>query len=335
MRKLLLPILSLTSIIALAALPVQAQNYYLFAGDRVPNPARDSSLHRYAFDPKAPAILTPAPGGGLGNALLGSTDNDEYKGLDFSGVVLASNGDFYAVSNSNNKVFRLDGKTGAIKKVVLSGLNGADGITIGPDGNLYIANATEILRCTLEGEPRPGAEQLGNVFTRGGDLSTASGLTFGPDGNLYVASQNWRRILRYSGHSGQFMDVFHSGEINTPGNIAFGPDGNLYVACISGATFTPDSGYIAQLDGKTGDKISNFAPDAKGAMGLAFGPNGNLFVSSYWTGEITQFDGKTGASLGMVAKNPDGSAFNSVLFADAGATPDGSIKPFTLTPLTK
>lgn len=327
MKKSLPSILAAASILALSVLPASAQKYYLFAGDRAPNPGRSASLHRYIYDAQA-GTLTPAPGPGQAGALWGGAGSTADKGLDYSGVAMAADGDIYAVSSSARKVVRLDGKTGNYKSVVMSNLTAPDGLAVGPDGNIYVADGKAILRTTPTGQPRPGAEQIGNVFTRGGDINTVSGLTFGPDGNLYAANQNWRRISRFDGKTGEFLGNLNVGDVNTPGAIAFGPDGNLYVACISGQTFKEGTGYVIKLDGKTGQLLGKFAPDAEGAMGLAFVPNGNLFVSNYWKGSLAQFDGKTGKPVGETIHNTTGGAFNNLILAIAGADSDAPNKPY-------
>jgi streptogramin lyase len=316
LQQKFLKAVAVISLFSASVLPLRAETTYLFVGDRVANPGRGASVHRFTFDSESPTVATLAPAPGLNAGLWGGGNDAQFKGLDLSGMAMGPDGDIYAVSNSAKKVVRFDGKTGVFKGDVLTGLNAPDGLAIGPDGNLYIADGDVIRRCKRDGTPVPGAEQIGNTFTRGGGIATASGLTFGPDGNLYVASQNWQRILRYDGKGGGFMGVFHKGGVQSPSAMVFGPDGNLYVASIAGPGFNAESGFVAKIDGKTGDLLSKFAPDAKGALGLAFGPNGNLFVSNYWDGKITQYDGKTGASLGVFATNPDGSAFYSLVFAN-------------------
>ena len=72
------------------------------------------------------------------------------------------------------------------------------------------------------------------------------------------------------------------------------------VASVGGPAFNASGGYVARFDGVTGKFIDKFAPDAKGAMGLAFAPNGDLFVRDYWTTKISRYDGKTGTSVGAV-----------------------------------
>src|SRR4029077_18531284 len=113
------------------------------------------------------------------------------------------------------------------------GLDFPEGMTLGPDGNLYVSNASSgsgsgntIVRFNgLTGE-------FMNLFvTQGsGGLNGPFCLTFGPDGNLYVASFSTNNILRYSGSTGAFIDTFASGGgLSGPEGLTFGPDGNLYV----------------------------------------------------------------------------------------------------------
>jgi hypothetical protein len=55
------------------------------------------------------------------------------------------------------------------------------------------------------------------VFASGDGLSTPYGMTFGPQGNLYVADFDTGSVLRYNGHTGQFIDTF----VNLVGNRLF------------------------------------------------------------------------------------------------------------------
>jgi streptogramin lyase len=313
------------------AAPSQDETVYLFAGDRTPNADRAGSIHRYTWDASKPTAAVPAPAAGQEGALWGGKDAKQ-QGLDFSGMALGPEGDLYVVSTGANSVFRIDGKTGLIKATVIKGLDAPDGSTIGTDGNLYIADNQAIRRVKRDGTPLPGAEQIGNVFTRGSQLNTASGLTFGPDGNLYVASQNWKRIVRYDGRTGEFIDVFNIGDVMNPTALAFGPDGDLYVSSVGGPGFNAESGYVVRLNGKTGESKGIFAPEAKGALGLTFGPNGNLFVSNYWNGKVSQFDGKTGAPLGVYAEAPVGGALYTVLFAVPGTKLNVPLQPYKVQP---
>ncbi len=309
------------------ALPLRADTLYLFSGDSRENAARAGSIHRFKIDSNA---LIPAPSANLPDSIWDKSDGQPTKGMRVNDVVIAPNGDVYASSRDTDSVLRFDGQSGAFKSVVVELPSTPDGLAIGSDGNLYIASGSLIARCSLDGKPLPSAGQNGNVFAHGGNLVAASGLTFGPDGNLYVASQSLGQVLRYDGRSGAYMDVFVKSNIMAASQIAFGPDGNLYVASVGGPAFDAAGGYVARFDGATGEFLDKFAPDAKGAMGLAFAPNGELFVSSYWTNKITRYDSKTGKSLGVVAESPEGSAFYYLTMArqyDKAAAP---LKPVVI-----
>jgi hypothetical protein len=74
----------------------------------------------------------------------------------------------------------------------------------GPDGNLYVAAATRILKY----DPTTG-EELGTFVAPGsGGLMTIDDMTFGADGLLYVNSRDAGRVFQYDGHTGVFRGVF-------------------------------------------------------------------------------------------------------------------------------
>jgi sugar lactone lactonase YvrE len=316
------------------AVPLRADTFYVFAGDRVGNSVGGSGIHRYLFDSNNPGALTPAPSVGQSGDAWGESEGQAFKGKRITGIVIAPNGDVYAASPDTGELLRFDGQTGAFKGAVLKGLEKPDGLALGPDGNLYVTNSTAIIRCRPDGTPVPGAEQIGNTFAIGGPLAAASGLAFGPDGNLYVASQGTAQVLRYDGKSGKYIDVFcgmdsFRDDLGSPSELSFGPDGHLYVACTSGLKFDGTAGAVAVFDGTTGQLLGRFA-DAKGALSVDFGPSGDLFVSDYWTGRITRYDAKTGAGLGVV---PNGAPAGSLYYLAIAKQEDGPepiLKPWTI-----
>ena len=107
----------------------------------------------------------------------------------------------------------------------------ATSLIFGPDGLFYIANDGDdsVIRFNL---PAP----LGNFTTAGaGGLDDPHGLFFGPapELNLYVVSRATDEVLRYSGETGDFIDVIvtaGSGGLDDPYGLVCGPDGNLYVS---------------------------------------------------------------------------------------------------------
>jgi hypothetical protein len=185
---------------------------------------------------------------------------------------------------------------------VLADLAAPQGMTYGPDGNLYVAseNQNRVLRY----DGRSGLfldEFVSSDPGRNGGLDGPTGITFGPDGRLYVASFRTDAILRYDGVSGSFVSVFvpsGSGLLDGPETgLAFGPDGNLYVS-----SFFNDR--VNRYDGVSGSFLGAFVPAHTGGLTgprmLAFRSDGILLVSSWGSDQILRFDAN-GAFQGAFA----------------------------------
>jgi len=200
------------------------------------------------------------------------------------------------------------------------------GITVGPDGNIYVTNAesNEVMRyhgpttvyngspnlaegAQYWGAPDPAPGQGGAVFVAAGSggLQSPAFLSFGPDGNLYVVSSATNEVFRYNGQTGAFMDVFvkaaNNGGLQQPIGLAFDARGNLYVG---GAA----SNNIVRFDPNGNPSV--FVPARTGGLtdpeGLAFGPDGNLYVWSSAQSDVLRYDGTTGAFLGTFASAASG-----------------------------
>ncbi len=77
-------------------------------------------------------------------------------------------------------------------------------------------------------------------------------MTFGPDHDLYVSSRISGQVLRYSGSSGAFLEVFATPGGNGPQGLTFGPGGDLFVANSS-------TDLVVRFDGTTGAALGAFA----------------------------------------------------------------------------
>ncbi|MCP3962133.1 MAG: DUF11 domain-containing protein [bacterium] len=196
---------------------------------------------------------------------------------------------------------------------VTSGSGGVvspEGLTFGPDGNLYVVSrdTNQVLRYN-------GATGVfsGIFVDVAGGLSLARGLVFGPDGNLYVCNQGTGQVRRYNGTTGAFIDAFAAPAGSPQMKPTFGPDGNLYVADFG-------SGVVRRFNGTTGVPIGTgiFVTAGSGGLsgprGVAFDPAGNLYVTSQFTHQVLRYQGPSGASPG---------AFIDVFGTGGGSFPVG------------
>jgi len=179
------------------------------------------------------------------------------------------------------------------------GVAAARALSLGPDGNFYLANHdTDVVKVFSQ-----TGEFLDDLGTAAGELDGPWGMVFGPDGYLYVGGRYSHNIVRFDIATGayeEFVSAATGGGLLVPRSLAFGPDGNLYASSrMEGAPTTTD--VIKRYAGATGAYLGDFVTASSGglnnAYGIAFGPDGNLYVVSATTSEIKRYDGLTGAFL--------------------------------------
>jgi streptogramin lyase/fibronectin type 3 domain-containing protein len=212
------------------------------------------------------------------------------------GMGPAGAGQLLVVSGGNNSVLRFDAQTGAYIDTPVSpgsgGLDGANGIAVGPDGHLYLPSlgSGSILRYDGVTGAFMGAFVLG-----GTGVTHPNKVVFGPDGNLYVTDYDLDAVRRFDGETGAFIDNFvvgGAGGLNDAGGLLFGPDGHLYVNSESGNS-------VIRYNGTTGATIGAFASGGLAQpVGSTFGPDGNLYVGNYASSAVLRFNGTTGALMG-------------------------------------
>ena len=187
-----------------------------------------------------------------------------------------------------NRVARYDASTGAFVDYFVSagsgGLSGPNGVTIGLDGNIYVASAGT--NAVLRYNGTTGAFVSTFVSSSSGGLSAPRGLVFNPaNGHLLVVSNASGQVLEYHGTTGAFVRVFTESAplLSSPWGIAIGPNGNVFVSAggttkrlieyqkLSGKYCRPMIRASAYLDAPTGfdfmpksalDLNQNSLPDA-------------------------------------------------------------------------
>jgi hypothetical protein len=231
------------------------------------------------------------------------------------GIIGGPDGNVYVNSYGSgpspvNSVMRFDGKMGTplpssgrtganFVTPNDGGLQGAEGLAVGADGFLYVANDTTqpvyggVPGSILRFDGTTGNFVSAFVPSGTGGLSYANDLHFGPDGNLYVdnadgSGKNSGKILRYDATTGNPLPSAGKEDANfiTPNDgglswangFAFGPDGMLYVA----NNFTANGpSNILRFDGTTGNFVGVFVSSGLGFVdGILWGPDGNLYVTN-------------------------------------------------------
>ena len=170
-------------------------------------------------------------------------------------------------------------------------------VLFGPDDQLYISTFSVSLPIAMRNEIRrydSETRELVDVFASQTDTQEwpfnndkAHTMAFGPDGNLYMVGKDGGNsgVLRFSGTTGDFIDMPVANHPDMPRALAFGPDGDLYV--IERTTVDGPPGRVFQYDPETGEQKGIAARVAESdRMDILFGPDGDLFIrSSHVNGE--------------------------------------------------
>ncbi len=203
--------------------------------------------------------------------------------------------------SSSTGILRYDRFTGNFIDVFVplgsGGLANAQGLSFGPDGNLYVASfeSREILR--YNGKTGGFIDVF--ITAGSGGMGAPNDVTFGPDGNLYVADGFYgtSSILRYNGKTGSFIDVFATGGgMQQPGRLIFGPDKNLFVGNATSSDILRYHGDTGLPHPSSGNSGAIFVPGIQGPFNtaLAIGPGGDLFIRSGASPDLKRYSGKTG-----------------------------------------
>lgn len=183
------------------------------------------------------------------------------------------------------------------------------GVTVGPDGSLYIADRRNhrIRHVALDGRITTVAgTDTGGFSGDGGQASQArllfpSKVEIGPDGSLYIADTLNHRIRRVGSNkiittvAGNGVRDFTGdggpatlASLHSPSDVTIGPDGSLYIADTNNVRIRrvgPD-GIITTVAGtgqlgSAGDGGPAIQADLLGPSAVALGPDGSLYITDY------------------------------------------------------
>jgi hypothetical protein len=223
--------------------------------------------------------------------------------------------DLFVTSYQNQEVLRFDWASQTYQPFVAphsGGMTDLAGLAFGPDGNLYLATASQ--SSILEFDGTTGTFLGTYVAAGAGGLHWAGGIRFAPDGDLYVCSTRSNQILKYEGPTspdgvqpGQFLGVFANTQHTSPFNFDFGPGGNVYVSCPEGVNnpATPDSfidRYYGPSSPLAGQFIGTFVANGTGGLNDSrtplFDQQGNLYVADDHLNEVLEYQGPNGPNPG-------------------------------------
>lgn len=141
-----------------------------------------------------------------------------------AGIAVDATGTLYISDRPSGTLFKYE--SGSLTTFA-SALPDIEGLTLGPDGKLYVGTGdTRVLRFSLDGTPfGAGGDVLDPTFINDARLNLAFSIEFDGAGRIYVASSRTDEVLRYTSDGG-FSDTFISagaGGLVFPTYMVFAP----------------------------------------------------------------------------------------------------------------
>ncbi len=206
-------------------------------------------------------------------------------------------GDLLVGTAFEGGVRRIDETTGADLPNNISpgsaGLQLTSGVTVGPDGNIYVSSRGTGEVLFYDGDtglplPSPHAGGRDGLFatlaTQATPNSVPGPLRFGPDGHLYVSDFGGTSVRKFNATTGvEVTPAPASVFVGPPAGLTFDSNGDPYVGDFGSASVLRVSGGVPSL----------FVPPQSGglltASSLLFMPTGNLLVVDLFGDQILEY----------------------------------------------
>ena len=257
------------------------------------------------------------------------------------GLSVSQDGLVYVADLNNSLVRRVEADgtvstlfgNGATTTIPGTGSGGSFGqprvTAIGPDGMIYVANATEVVKLTPAGTMSlfAGSATAGSTDGVGSAARFTGifGLAIDRFHNVYVADSSLHNIRKIApngtvttfaglaGSSGSSDGTGTAARFNSPTGLAVGPDDSIYVADVNNhriRRITP-AGVVTTVAGGTGGFLDGTGTGARFyyPSGIAIDPSGNFWISDWQNNAIrkmtpsfvvTTVVGEGGASIGFI-----------------------------------
>ncbi len=213
------------------------------------------------------------------------------------------------------------------------GLNDPRGVTIGQEGDLYVASSRPAAVLRFDGASGQFLGVFADASSTGDD--SRSGTVLFHEGNLYVTTGLNNSVLRFDGQTGiplpapgksgaEFVTAGEDGLAGAWG-MDIGPDGNLYLA-------SQVTNEVLMYNGQNGEFIRIFVTAGDHGLSqpvcMAFGQDGNLYVGSGDTNQVLRFQGPSEDNPGAFIDYFVAAGSGGLAFPPAGGLvfgPDGDL----------
>ncbi len=240
-------------------------------------------------------------------------DNDSYP----ASLALSPDGTLYTGSYASGTLWRMDSSGTPVEiPGTRDALGSIAGITVGPEGDLYVIDLNDV-------DPRTSGGAIKRV-TPDGSITTFASITdergfispddlaFDPAGNLYVTDRGRDEIWQFD-PEGVGLVWWRSVEV--PGRTEYAPTGIAYDPASDAMVITDSSLsalYRISLDGLESVQLYSYpteSPDAPVFDGLAITPGGTIYVTSLARGEVLQLDGVALRVIAGLMRGPSDLAY--------------------------